>query len=362
MKIAVICNLQHYYVGGVENNNRLRYESWTKEHIVTEFPTLQGKSNLTQVSEPNPKVKVDLSLLGWKPHNFIWGGTYTKKNFKKIYDNNDVVIISSLLPPKKWIKHPKSILVQHMNKNWYTLGGKPLVWSIGQLVDTLLFGAGTISNSFKCAKNAMFYAPETEAYTPGNKFYAALPYKKRSELSLTLNNDRKGFVWIARLEQAQKNVKAAVKLANLNEDLTIYGDGPSKKMLLKKLVNQSQYGGKLVRNQIDETLSKAKGMIMTSNFEGFGFTVSEALSNGTPVILFDTFDACKFFEKSGAVFLIKKGDIDAFNKKIEWLRNLSNEEYTQLSIKAIEFAKDKLTKEAFWDSWNNALNYVNSHN
>lgn len=361
MKIAVICNLQHYYVGGVENNNRLRYESWTLNHDVTEYPTLQGKSNLTKVSEPNPKVKIDLSLLGWKPHNFIWAGTYTKKNFKKIYDNHDVVIISSLLPPKKWIKHPKSILVQHMNKNWYTLGGKPFVWSIGQLVDTLFFGAGTITNSFKKANNAMFYAPETEAYTKGKKFYAALPYKLKSDIKETTLK-RGGFVWIARLEQAQKNVKTAIKLANSNNDLIIYGDGPSKKMLHKKLTNSKQYGGKLVRTQIDKKLASAKGMIMTSNFEGFGFTVSEALTNGTPVILFNTFDACKFFAKSGAVFLIPKGDIKAFNEKMKWLRELPNDEYHILSEKAREFAKNNLSKEVFWNSWENALNTVYSQN
>lgn len=361
MKIAVICNLQHFYVGGVENNNRLRYESWTKHHNVTEYPTLQGKSNLTKVSEPNPKVKIDLSLLGWKPHNFIWAGTYTKNNFKKIYDNNDVVIISSLLPPKKWIKHSKSILVQHMNKDWYTLGGKPFVWSIGQFVDTLFFGAGTITNAFKKAKNSMFYSLETEAPTNGNKFYAALPYKKVDEITQSTAK-RSGFVWIARLEQAQKNVKAAVALANLNSDLCLYGDGPSKKILSKKMRNQSQYKGKLNRTQIDETLSTAKGMIMTSNFEGFGFTVSEALTNGTPVILFDTFDACKFFEKSGAVFLIKKGDLEGFNNKIKWLRELPVDEYNTISNNALNFAREKLSKESFWKSWDNALESVYRQN
>lgn len=361
MRIAVICNLQHFYVGGVENNNRLRYESWVKNHKVTEFPTLQGKSNLTKVCEPNPNIKIDLSLLGWKPHNFIWGGTYTRKNYKKIFDNNDVVIISSLLPPKKWLKNPKAILVQHMNKDWYSLRGKPLIWSIGQLIDTLFFGAGTITNSFKKAKNTMFYAPETEAYTKGNKFYAALPYKLKEDIKeTTLKRD--GFVWIARLEQAQKNVKAAVRLSNSNNDLIIYGDGPSKKMLLKKLINREQYGGKLVRGQIDEKLASAKGMIMTSNFEGFGFTVSEALTNGTPVILFNTFDSCKFFAKSGAVFLIPKGDIKAFNAKMKWLRELPNDEYQVLSEKAREFARNNLSKEAFWHSWENALNTVNSQN
>lgn len=362
MKIAVITHQEHIYIGGIENNNRLRYESWSKDHEITEFPTLSLKTSSAQVSQANPKVKVDLSLLGWKPYNFIWGGTYTRSNYKKIFNNFDVVVISTPLPPKKWIKNPKAILVQHMNKDWYTLGGKPFVWSVGQLIDTIFFGAGTITNTFKKAKNVMFYAPETEAYTPGNKFYAALPYKKKAELPLEPNTKRNGFVWIGRLEQAQKNVKAAAKLANNNSDLMIYGDGPSKKILYKKLNNQKQYGGKLVRSEIDHKLSSAKGMIMTSTFEGFGFTVSESLSNGTPVIMFDTFDACKFFEKSGAVFLIKKGDIKAFDEKMKWLKELPDSEYIKLSKSAIAFAREKLTKEVFWDSWNNALNTVNLNN
>jgi len=346
--------MSHEFIGGIENYHRILYTHWKGKHQVTEFPTFDGESTRIPVGQRHQWVKQDFSLLGWKPHNVVYGGTFTKKNFHKVFDNHDVVLLSCPQLPKKWINHPKAIIVQHMNKDWYTIGGKPFHWSLGQAFGSTFFGAGTWKNSFKNANRTMFYAPEAKAFTKGKSFYAPLPYKNMKDIKLD-SKKREGFVWMARLDQHEKNVKLAVELANKNKDVMIYGAGPAQPIIDKKLKNKSQFGGKVERKDIDKVLGSARAFMLTSSFEGFGFTVTEALSNGTPAIIFDTFDIARFFAKSKAVFVIKPGDKKAYQEAIDKLRDMPDKEYKKLQKNAIEFAKKELTQEAFWKSWDKAL-------
>ncbi len=346
--------MSHEFVGGIETYHRLLFENWKGKHEVTEFITFDGESTKIAVGERHSWVKSDKSLLGAKPHNIVWIGSFTKENYHKVYDNHDVVLLSCPQLPKKWIDDPKSIVVQHMNKDWYTIGGKPFHWAMGQAVSSTFFGAGTWTNSFKNAKRTMFYAPDSKAFTNGKSFFAPLPYKKKKDVSI-YKGKRDNFVWMARLDQQEKNVKFAVELANKNKDMMIYGAGPAQPIVEKKLINSKQFGGKVERKNIDKVLGSAKAFLLTSSFEGFGFTVSEALSNGTPAIIFDTFDIAKFFKRSGAVFLIKPGDKEGYQKAMDKIRNMSPKDYKKMQEKAIAFAKKELTKESFWESWDKAI-------
>ena len=355
MKIAVITNKINNSIGGIENYNRIFYERFAEEHEITEFPTLKSISSEDKViSEPIKDIEIDKSLLGWKPYKRVWGGTYTKNNYEKIFHNYDVVLLSCSEIPKKWLKHPKAVLVQHMDKTTYSLGGKHFTKSIKQFFLSLLFGVGTFTNSFKNAKYSMFYAEESRAFTKGESFYAALPAKKVDDIKI-YKAKRKGFIWMARLEQKTKNLKYAIELANKNDDVSIYGAGEGIELIHKMLVNKNQFGGKVERKNVDKTLGSAKALLLTSSFEGFAFTVSEALSNGTPVILFDTFDVAKLFFKSNAVFVIPKNDKKAYEYAMNRIRNMSDEEYSKMQENAVNFSKEFLSKEAFWESWEKAL-------
>ncbi len=354
-KIAIITNGAHFDIGGVENYSRIFYEHFSDKYQIVEFPTLNIKKNNTNNIEKNPNIVMDYSLLGRKPQNIVWSGSYTRKNFKKVFDNFDIVIMNTIFLPAKWFSHPKAIVVQHMHKDWYGIGGKKPILILGQLLNHLFFNVTTIRNALKNTNNVVFFSRETEISSKAKKTYIPLAYKKNNEFIQTYHN-RQGFVWIGRLDNYQKNVKAIVKLANLHNDIKIYGDGYSKNIIDKHLINQNQYFGHVYKKEITEIYQKAKCLLLTSNYEGFPFVIVEALSNGTPVIMFDTFDATKFFVKSGAVFLIKKGDFHAFNEKINFLRNLSSEEYEKISQKALDFARKNLTKESFWNKWEQFIN------
>ena len=347
MKIAVITQEDHSTIGGIEKVHRLIYDLFDDKHTFTEFPTLEDpRYRSKKVHKLNPKVTIDNRLLGWKPYVIIYGGSYTKKNFNYLNDNFDLVLVGSSNAPKRWIKNEKFVLWQHMNWDFYGIGGKPLLWSTGQVFSSIFFGAGSFRSMFKWAKTSMFYAPETSIPTKGKQFYAPLSAYPKKDIK-DYGKKRTGFVWFARLVNAEKGVKAIIDLANLNKQVTIYGGGKDEKMINKKLNNQKQFKGYIKNTDVPKMLQQKKAMIMTSNFEGFGLTVVEALSQGTPVVMFDTFDAAKYFETSGAVFLFKKGDIQGLNNKLNELDELSPKQFKELSNKAVKFAKENLSIEAF---------------
>lgn len=361
MKIAIITNGPHFSIGGVEKYSSILCEYFGSKHQITEFPTLKIKKNIQQNVGCNPNINIDYSLLGWKPYLIVWGGSYTRKNYKQIFENYDLVIISATFLPAKWIFNPKAIVVQHMDQRWYSLRGKKMRLVFGQFVNSLLFGVGTVKNSFKNASNVVFFANETQAPTKAqNIFFIPLAHKQKFDLEIKKTN-RENFAYIGRIDNSQKNIKDLITIANHNKDVLIYGSGHHYRMLKHKMHDLSQYRGILDKKDIDEKMQHLKCLILTSHYEGFPFTIVEALSNGTPVIAFETFNSLKFFAKSKAVFTVPAGNIKIFNQKMAWLRNLNDEEYRQISKNAIEFAKTYLTKQDFWANWENIISKVQSN-
>lgn len=357
LKIAVICENPHYILGGIENYNALCYQDWAHKYDVTEFPFIADQGKRSTVRPLNNNIKINYLLVGWKPNLMIWGGIYTKKKMQKIFNDFDVVIINSSWIPKKWLNNDKTILVQHNDLQVYCWkwNSKNYLFSFSLILNSLFFNIGTLKNPFLKAKNIVFYSKETDFESNvKNKWYIQLAHKSQSEIICQNINNRLGFAWIGRLVDDQKNVKDAIRLANLNNDMSIYGQG-NVKLIDKYLKNKQQFKGIISKHQIDEILKSLKAFILTSKYEGFSFVVVEALSMGTPVIMFNTFDAAKFFKNSGAVFLIEKNNIEQFNAKIAWLRNLSLKEYENISNQAIDFAKKHFTKEIFWNKWDQVL-------
>ncbi len=362
LKIAVISGWSHYKLGGAENYCALCFQDWAPKYHVVEFPVLKTGLGDKKVRPQNPQIEIDESLLGWKPHSIVWAKAYPRKKTKKIYEKFDLVILNITMPPRKWINHPKTILVQHMHNKWYTLLGKDWKIIFGQFFSSILFGVGTIINAFKKAHNVVFFAKETTAPTTAkNVFYIPLAHKNLSQFTITKTSGQ-NFGYIGRLENQQKNIRDLIKIANDNKDVVIYGSGTHLRMLKQKLKNFNQYKGLITKQEIDLIMQELRCLIITSNFEGFPFTIVEALSNGTPVIAFNTFQSLDFFVKSKAVFLIPRGDIKAFNQKISWMRNLNDQEYQKISKDAVDFAKKHLTQETFWRNWDNVLKQVIFYN
>ena len=359
MKIAIITHNPHYNIGGIETTVRKKISFWHTKHEITEFPLFKIEEDIKQVSKPYKNVKIDYTLLGWKPYNILYGGSYTNKNMSVIFKEYDVVIFDTLVPSRKWVKHPKSIIVQHEYQKFYNAWGKGFAISLGTFFSDYLFRAGSFRNPFKSASNSVFFTKYDSIQTKGNTYTVQLPSLSEKEIKkFKVNRNRSGFIWVARIDNRIKNLKALSKISNATSLVSIYGDGRDKKKLLKWLDNKDSFKGFIEHKNVQKEMNKNKALIMTSKFEGFPNTIVEALSIGLPVILFDTFESAKFLEESGAVFLIKNNDEKAFIEKMKWLETLEKSEYDKIVNRAIKFSLKYLTDEIYEQKWNQIIDVV----
>lgn len=90
-------------------------------------------------------------------------------------------------------------------------------------------------------------------------------------------------------------------------------------------------------------------MIVMSNYEGFSYSLTQALSYGLPIIVLDTYASAKFLVNDNQNgFLLQPGK--SLNEYVEQLKNIysiSNEQYLQLSLNAYKFAQDNLSEKQF---------------
>lgn len=110
---------------------------------------------------------------------------------------------------------------------------------------------------------------------------------------------KKQFLIISRLDDHQKNLKAALRiwkqfeLKNDEYKLVIAGYGKDEKMLLdyanKLHIKRMSFIGKT--NKAISLYKESKFLIMTSRYEGFPMTLIEAQQNGCIPIAFNSFEA-----------------------------------------------------------------------
>ena len=351
MKIAIISTQPHFCIGGIERTLRLKYSFLAENNDVTEYPLVRRKKN--RMEKPNKFVKIDYLLAKDEIGANLKMTAYKKKNLQHIYNNNDVVILETFDPPRKWLRHKKSILVQHSDFKTYTPFKKGVAITIGGFFINIFFNIGTFFNPLKkSAKTVTFI----EHKNIKNSVAISLPANYENQISVkNPKRKRKGFVWIARLDDESKDLIALAKLSNLYGNISIYGDGPDKKLLIQNLEKKEFYKGFLEHEKVQKIMSTSKATLITSKYEGFPNTIVESLSTGTPVVLFDTFTTAKFFETSGAAFLVEKNDIEGYANKLKWLDSLNDEEYKKIQIKAIDFAKKYLSFESYEYKWKTLL-------
>lgn len=105
-------------------------------------------------------------------------------------------------------------------------------------------------------------------------------------------------VFIARLE-ATKRIDYLIQILKqvapkyLNWEFRIYGDGSERKIIEQFIQDQStpniKYYGPT--NNVPAVLQEAKILLMTSEYEGWGLVLTEAMANGTVPIAFDSYES-----------------------------------------------------------------------
>jgi len=155
-------------------------------------------------------------------------------------------------------------------------------------------------------------------------------------------DSRKGFIFSGRLEKI-KNIDKIIRLyaklpAAIQEEnpLFIAGTGTQETALKELAANQALSGriiflGNLNNEDLIETDSTKKILVMASSQEGFPMAIAEALSLGLPVISTDTGDISRFLKSNENGFLLP----------IEF----TDEEYIR-SIESILINYDRFSKSA----------------
>lgn len=138
--------------------------------------------------------------------------------------------------------------------------------------------------------------------------------------------------------------------------LDIYGEGPLKKTLIKKIKDNNLEDYICIQNpekDIKQIFLKHDIFLNTSIYEGFGLVTLEALECGLPVIGFDIPANKSLIKDSLNGILIKSFDIEEFSIK---LCNLINNPLKMQKIqKNIPVIIDKYNKEKIIEKWTKIL-------
>ena len=135
--------------------------------------------------------------------------------------------------------------------------------------------------------------------------------------------------------------------------LDIFGQGEWQQMLNEMIRERGLQGSAYINrptNSINEEYAASSLIVMTSNYEGFGMVLVEAMSKGVPAISFDCVcgpsDIIQH-DKNG--LLVKNGDIEALAEAMK--RVMLDDEYrVRLSAEAMKITQ-KYDEEKVMQMW-----------
>lgn len=173
----------------------------------------------------------------------------------------------------------------------------------------------------------------------------------------------KEIIYVGRIEYNQKRTDRVVdiwkELEPLYPDwkLTIVGDGKDRGDLQKRI---DAYGLKRVEitgfvNPI-KYYQRASILLLTSEYEGFGLVVAEAMSHGVVPVVYNSFESAKDLVKNGynGVLVEKPFSVSSFTRKVQEL--MENAEWHVLSqnsrISSKRFSVNTIVKD-WYQLWNN---------
>lgn len=197
-----------------------------------------------------------------------------------------------------------------------------------------------LKNIFYCHDHFVMYAEpnkkELECFLPDYdaRKVALIPLflpERAVEIPLKKNK----IIWVGRLEISQKRADRILNVwKNISSELQdwtldVIGDG-SMLDILREQVRSEKIPRVTFHGKQDPKnfYSEAKIYFMTSDFEGFMYTIIEAQSYGVVPVVFDSFSVVRSILHDGKNgFIVPKGDVEKLSDKIIYLAKDSNKQY-----------------------------------
>jgi glycosyltransferase involved in cell wall biosynthesis len=136
------------------------------------------------------------------------------------------------------------------------------------------------------------------------------------------------FLFVGRLSEEKGIRFLLAAFENLSHELLIAGDGPLVNEVVAKCSGHKniRYVGKLDKAGVKDAMSRCSAFIFSSVwYEPFGLVITEAMSNGCPIIASDIGSPLELVQEGKTGLHFKAGDQHALQTKLDEWQNLSEE-------------------------------------
>lgn len=374
-RILIINDNHHSIIGGTENYTYKLIKIFTNlNHNVFELNLKYKNSDLILNNYENIKHKINklerkstnfilfwfASFINYLKFNLLIHKILKKKNIDIVIDNSQYASYKFLKPSNKkkfiWVSHNDITKIYNQQKSfWYKI---KMIISLksNRLYFNKIIVFSEIDKKWLLNNNKKIRANNVLICPLAHKSYEKINNFNIEEKLRTAKN----IVSMGRLEQNQKNIsfiaKIAQKLINENINIYVWGEGPDKNIIIDK--PGIRYQGSFKKDEVDEILKKTKLLLLPSFFEGFPYVIVEALSNGVPCLVANTFINAKYLIDQTRGCCIENFDIDYWIKKIIYFNNLTIEKYKEYCKNSINFAKKFLTENNFESFWTNIIDKI----
>ena len=282
------------------------------------------------------------------------------REFNKIKNDYDLIINSSYFCFHSTKRLSNYYLIQHIDidKYCYKLC-KPisLTEKIRKIISFMLNGS---FDFFKHSKNIIVYDKfvknEVEKVCSTiNIICIALPSKiDPISIGKLLPTNRKGIIFLGRL-CLQKNIDALIEINKQLNLIDFYGSAENDKGIYYKevLLKNGRYKGQIINSEeLKNTLLKYKFLILYSTHEGFSFSLVEALSQGLPIIVKNSYLSAPYLCNGKTGLLLPKDttveqDVELIKKFI----SMPEQKYHEYQINCVNFYNENLNINIFNQKW-----------
>lgn len=149
------------------------------------------------------------------------------------------------------------------------------------------------------------------------------PITKEVKLQSTCNSKvaiTAGRLMQVKNQEALVNIWAKVVQRHSDWSLLIFGEGPQREYLTKKIEKQGLSNHVFLMGYtsgVQEQMAKASLFVLTSQTEGFSLVTLEAMSVGVPTVVYNCPGGIRYLVKDGVTgYLIPLNDEDTFAEKV----------------------------------------------